>query len=80
MITVSFTYDQKRRNIGFSFNIPILYWDMFEIYQSQINNKAVDNGKKQYLKNWNIKGKARIQNMGENAVNKLHTIACGILI
>ena len=52
---------------------------MFEIYQGQISKKAVDSGKKQYLKNWNVKGKTRIQNMGKNAVNKLHGIACGIL-
>ena len=79
MIVVSFTHDRKRRNPGFSFNVPILYWEMFEIYQGQISKKAVDSGKKQYLKNWNVKGKTRIQNMGKNAVNKLHGIACGIL-
>ena len=79
MITVSFAHDQKQRNAGFSFNVPVNYWDMFKIYEGQISKKAVASGKKQYLKNWNVKSKDRIQNMGKNAVNTLHGIACGIL-
>ena len=43
---------------------------------SQISRKAVENQKRQYLKNWNLKGNTWIQNMGKNTINKLHAIAC----
>ena len=33
MITVSFAHDRQRRNNGFSYNVPTIYWNMFEIYQ-----------------------------------------------
>ena len=52
---------------------------MFDIYQGHTSKKAVENGKRQYLKNWKLKGKTWIQNMGKNTVNKLHAIACEIL-
>ena len=65
MITVSFSHNQKKRNEGFEYNISNIYWDIFSIYRGQIFKKAVANGKKQYLKNWNLKGKCRIENMGK---------------
>ena len=78
LIAVSFAYD-KKRNKGFSYNVPVLHWYMFSIYQGQICKKAVASGKKQFLKKWNLKGKGLIQNMGENTINKLHSITYNIL-
>ena len=40
---------------------------------------SVSSGKVQFLKNWNNKGKRRIQNTGKHTVNKLHKVACEIL-
>ena len=52
---------------------------MFDINQDHISKKAVDNRKRRYLKNWKLKGKTQVQNMGKTTVNKLHAIACEIL-
>ena len=75
---IIFTQSKKRNEI-FVYNVPTIYWDMCNIYQGQTCKKAVENGKIQYIKNWNLKGKSQIQNMGKNTVNKRHAIACEIL-
>ena len=35
--------------------------------------------KGQFLKNWNDKGKCRVQNMGKGMINMLHIVGCKIL-
>ena len=46
---------------------------------TQIYPKAVESGKLQFLKNWNIYGKCCIQNTGQHAISKLQAISCNIL-
>ena len=63
-IMVKFTQEQKRRNDGFTYNIPNIYFSIFKRYMEQICMNSVRSGKVQILKNWNNKGKRRIQNTG----------------
>ena len=78
-ILVKFMHDRKRRNEGFSYEVPSLYYPMFKKYVGQICQKTVDKGMVQFLKNWNIQAKRRVQNMGKNQINLLHGVACEIL-
>ena len=76
---VAFTHDRKRQNIGFTFFVLHQNYPMYDCYMKQLCTKTVKAGKVQFLKNWNKKGKRRIQNTGKGVVNKLHNITYKIL-
>ena len=78
-VEVAFCHDRKKRNNGFKFYVAGKYIPMYERYLKELCPKTVKAGKVQFLKNWNKKGKRRIQNTGKGVVNDLHTIACKIL-
>ena len=52
---------------------------MYDCYVKNIYKKRINAGKVQFLKNWNEKGKRRVQNMGKGVINILHKVACMIL-
>ena len=57
-------FTQSKKEMRDLHMLPSINWYTFDIHQGQICNKAVVNGKKQYLENWNLKDKCWIQNMG----------------
>ena len=55
------------------------YYPVYDCYMKELCTMIVKAGKVQFLKNWNEKGKRRVQNTGKGVVNKLHNIAFKIL-
>ena len=78
-IEIVYYHARKKRNEGFTYNVPVTFYDMFEKYIKQLCPDVIKSGMRQFLKNWNGRAKRRIQNMGKNNLNKLQKVACTIL-
>lgn len=75
--TVQFNHSRKRINNGFCFWIPEVYQDLFDRYLLELKKEVDD--KTRFLKNYNKRAKARIQNCGRNTVNNCVRKCCCIL-
>lgn len=72
---VTFNYVRKRVNPGFSYLIPMMYNDYMDKYYSQVIDIPEDKWKNplnppRFVRNWNVKGKKRIQNAGIGNISK----------
>ena len=69
---ISFFYQRKRFNNGFTYTIPAIYTHLITRYIKELKPQ-VPNQKKnlRFLKNWNVRGKTRIQNAGRNFVDRV---------
>ena len=68
-----------KKNEGFKYEEPSIYYPVFKKYAGQICETTFDKGMVQFLKNWNIQAKHHVQNVWRYQINLLHGIACEIL-
>ena len=67
---VFFNYKRKRKNAGMTYLIPACYNLIMEKYVSQQMDTKTNKKKVRFLRNYNIKAKARLQNAGETNLGK----------
>ena len=75
---VTFNYERKRKNVGFSYLIPSQYNKYVEAYHNEVHDwtqKELSDRKKEtedfrFLRNFHTKGRTRLQNAGEHNLSK----------
>lgn len=77
-ITIKFGYASKTRKIGFEYYVPEHLKCSFRKYIGQIRNPD-QKVNTHFLKNWNVGGKTRIQNLGVKMVGDWIDVACAKL-
>ena len=67
---VVFNYKRKRRNTGLTYLIPACYNVIMERYISQLRETKCKGKNVRFLRNYNIKAHARLQNAGKTNMGK----------
>ena len=74
---VNFEHMRKRKNVGFTYTIPIFYSPLFAKYITQIDESKMTSNR--FLKNFNKRSGSRIQNCGINNIRKWIKKMCDML-
>ena len=70
---VSFIYQRKRFNSGFTYSIPKIYTHLITNYIKELapyKPKKLE-GEPRFLRNWNVRAKTRIQNTDRNVIDRV---------